>query len=234
MKNISRIPKIILTLIFSLNILISNAQNNQQEEAPTQISYLTLNLLSQLNFYSPRWRVGYIRNINPKWKMGLDLGFGNRNLSFFQENVGSDYQLWEVRPELYYIINPSKKTDKYFSFELYYISHKDTFYDGHYFPIDGESLHYDKIDFHRQKYGFTIKYGFFIFSKNKIGFNIYTGLGLRVRNNTFSNGVNSEIVDLGPEGGDMFGFYNYRNMEGVNVGPNFSLGIKLYFKLNQK
>lgn len=232
MKKASIILKITITIIFFSSSLLSSSQNNPQEKTPSEISYITLNILSQLNFYSPRWRVGYIRNINPKWKAGLDFGYGNRNLSVFQEDVGDDYQLWEVRPELYYIINPKRKTDKYFSFEIYYISHKDTYYDGHYFPIKGESMSYNKIDFHRQKYGFNLKYGFIIYSRNKIGFNIYTGLGLRIRNNSFSNSINPEIVDLGPEGGDMFGFYNFKNVEGIVVGPNFSFGVKLYFKLN--
>jgi hypothetical protein len=39
------------------------------------------------------------------------------------------------------------------------------------------------------------------------------------------------VVDLGPEGGDLFGFDNYKNVEGNNFGVNFVLGIKLYYRL---
>ncbi len=224
---------LIIFSFISLFILINgNAQTNVEKNL-TNKSYLTLNLLSPINTLSPRWRVGYIRNLNNKWKIGLDIGFGKRSLSFsdFGEKIGKNYQLWEIRPELYYIINPKRKTKKYFSLELFYINHKDVFYNGHYFPENGESLSYDKSDYNRKKYGLNLKYGFIIYSKNRFGFNIYTGLGLRVRKNTFLNIINPDIVDLGPEGGDMFGFYNYKNEEGTRFGANFSFAFKLYYKL---
>lgn len=76
----------------------------------------------------------------------------------------------------------------------------------------------------------NFKYGFLFNSKKRIGFNLYTGLGLRIRNNSFSEIINPNIVDLGPEGGDMFGFDIYRNVDGTSFGANFVLGIKLYYR----
>ncbi len=224
---------ITILLILILSMVKVNAQTDEIKNLGNNNSYFTINLLSSINTFSPRWRIGYIRNINKKWKAGLDIGYGNRNLSFsdFGDKIGKDYQIWELRPELYYIINPARKTKKYFSVELFYINHKDVFYEDHYFPIDKESMSYDKSDFNRQKYGLNLKYGFIIYSKKRLGINLYTGLGMRVRKNTFSNVINPNFIDLGAEGQDMFGFDNYKNEEGTAFGPNFSFGFKLYYKI---
>ena len=55
---------------------------------------------------------------------------------------------------------------------------------------------------------------------------------MRIRKNTFSNIINPNFVDLGPEGGDMFGFDNYKNEERTVFGANFSFGFKLYYRIN--
>ena len=231
-QNIRILTTMILISIFS--IVKGNSQTDDIKKLGNNDSYFTINLLSTINTLNPRWRIGYIKNLNKKWKVGLDIGYGNRDLSFsdFGDKIGEDYQIWEFRPEFYYIINPLRKTKKYFSVELFYTNHKDVFYGGHYFPINGESISYDKSDFKRQKYGLNLKYGFIIYSKKRLGFNLYTGLGMRIRKNTFSNIINPNFVDLGPEGGDMFGFDNYKNVEGTVFGANFSFGFKLYYRIN--
>ncbi len=76
-----------------------------------------------------------------------------------------------------------------------------------------------------------LKFGFFFHSRNRVGLNLYTGLGFRVRRNSYSNIVNPRIVELGPEEGDFFGLAAYENIEGTHVAPNFALGFKLFYKL---
>lgn len=218
-------------LICTLSIKSSNAQNREAPKTSeyNNDSYLTFNLLSSINPISPRWRIGYIENINDRWKVGIDLGYGNHHIIYY--DLGNNYELWEIRPEFYYFLKTRRKTKKYLSVEPFYINHKDVFNIGHYFPIDGESLSYEKANYERQKFGVNFKYGFLFNSRKRIGFNLYTGLGLRIRNNSFSNITDPNIVDLGPEGGDMFGLDNYKNVEGVNFGVHFSLGIKINYKL---
>ena len=222
----------VLFLLYCLSIEISNAQNDEISE-PNEYnnnSYLTLNLLSSASPTAPRWRVGYIKNINERLKIGIDAGYGNHNIIYY--DLGDNYELWEIRLELYYFLKNKRKTKKYLSAEIFYINHTDIFTDGHYFSEDGQSISYDEANYQRQKYGLNFKYGFLFHSKKRIGFNLYTGLGLRIRNNTFSNITNPEIVDLGLEGGDMFGFDNYKNIEGTEIAPNFVLGFKIYYRLN--
>lgn len=221
---------LLLCILFFCMISV-NAQN---EKSPENInfnnySYLSINPLSNINLYIPRLRIGYIQNINDSWKAGLDLGFGNNATSFFDINLGENYRIWEVRPELYYFTR-SQKT--YISTEIFYINHKDVFMDEFYSPSDDESTNYDQANYQREKYGINFKYGFLFNSKRKITFNLYTGLGLRIRKNTFSNIQNPKEIDVGPEGGDMFGLETYKRIEGTNFAPNFVLGFKILFRLN--
>lgn len=147
------LPDFKLGKIFSIVLLISlfyvldgKAQNNSIKEHRGP-SFLTVNLLSWFNF-SPRWRVGYIENFHPIWKVGVDIGYGNNNLTVY--DMENHYQLWEIRPEIYYLINPGQKTLQYFSAELFYIDHKEIIFNSHYFPINGEPMDFDRIDYYRK------------------------------------------------------------------------------------
>jgi hypothetical protein len=230
LKN-KKIQCVIFLIYFSI-INISNAQNDEITNLSeyNNNSYLTINLLSSINPIAPRWRIGYIRNINERWKVGIDVGYGNANLIYW--DLGDNYELWEIRPEFYYFLKTKRKTKKYLSFEPFYTNHKDIFIDSFYNPENAKSTSYDQANYKRQKYGVNFKYGFLFNSRKRLGFNLYSGLGLRIRNNTFSNIINPTIVDLGPEGGDFFGTDAYKNLEGTNFGLNFVLGIKLYYRLN--
>lgn len=221
---------IFLMYFFSTTILIAQNEEPSGANGLDNNSYLTTNILSPLNGWIPRWRIGYIRNVSERWKIGLDVGYGDGNVTFF--DLGENYQLWEIRPEFYYFIRTGRKTKKYLSLEAFYINHKDIFFDQHYFPVNGESTRYDQADYHRQKYGMNLKFGFVFNPGTRLGLNLYTGLGFRIRKNVFSDIQNPRIVDVGPEGGDMFGLETYKNLEGTNLIPNFALGIKLYYRLN--
>lgn len=196
-------------------------------------SYFLMNLVTPLDPFNPRWRFGYLQNLNEDWKIGLNFGYGSRGLSLYEfGNIrGSHYQLIEIRPEIYWIINPQRKTKRYLSGELFYISHKDVFKNGHYFRIKGESISYEQVDFQRQKFGLNLKFGAIIYSKSRFRVNIYGGLGVRVRYNTFTNVINPSAVDLGPEYGDMLGMEDFRNVIGTVVGVNPCLGINLHYTL---
>lgn len=97
-------------LIYFSGTRISNAQNEEilKFKEYNNNSYLTVNLLSSLNINSPRWRIGYMKNINDRWKVGLDIGYGNHNLTYY--DLGDNYELWEVRPEFYYFLKTKRKT----------------------------------------------------------------------------------------------------------------------------
>jgi hypothetical protein len=217
MKSLHQIG--ILLIVFMSTSLL-NAQNSDSitKQAQKEKSYITFNLFSPVDQIVPRWRIGYIKSINLKWKAGIELGYGNKKLAFadFDGENGDNYQLWEIRPELYYILDPLKKTQKYVSAELFYINHKDIYHSG------GS---YDQANYFRQKYGMHLKYGCFINTGRRFGLNIYTGLGFRIRNNNYFNILNPRTDQTNKD----WNTSSYRVSPGVKFGFDFSLGLKLYF-----
>ncbi len=223
--------KLLLPLAF-LFIIIGYAQTetDSAEISSTKKSYLTLDLSTPVNIVAPRYRIGYIQTLSPKWKIGVDLGYGSEYTTFktFINNDNSDYQLFEVRSEVYYVFNPTRRVSQYISGEVYVVLHSeeytyDTFYDD-----DDLSIHYDKADMHREKYGVNLKYGVFVPFGNKVGMNAYIGAGPRIRNVEFDNLVNPNVYDDYID--DEFGFVNHHYVEeGTNFGFNFALGFKFFY-----
>ncbi len=124
----------IVAVILLTNTAVVDAQSEPSKRIDARgETFLTMNLLS-LAPPLPRWRFGYIQTINPRWKVGLDVGYGSKGLVFrntFNSRIDS-YKLWEIRPELYYVIYPNRKTINYISLEFFYIDHKEHGSDGRY------------------------------------------------------------------------------------------------------
>ncbi|MDP6921874.1 MAG: hypothetical protein QGH06_02765 [Lutibacter sp.] len=205
-----------------------------QAMADKQSSYISLNALTFLNTYNQRWRVGYIQQLKPRWKVGLDVGYGNRALCFgiYKDNVGKGYQLWEIRPELYYSLGSKGRYEQYLSLELFYIHHKEQISLESYQAKDGTSIRFDTANYFRQKYGYHLKYGLFRQSKKRLTINMYTGIGLRIRNNQYSEVLNPRDNVYEATCGWLF-TENYKKVEGSALGVNVSLGLKLCYKLKQ-
>ena len=229
----NHLRKIFISLTIILSILNLNAQENVniKDSHTKNESCFTFDIFSSLNKDSPRWRVGYVRDIDSKWKVGLNLGYGNKNISYTQyidEMFEKDYKLWEIRPELYYVMKRSEKATAYGSFELFYINHKDVFHNSSYIPVEGGCFSYDQADYLRQKYGFNVNIGTFSNLGRKLGLNFYTGVGLKIRNNSFSDIINPEPSECFER--DMYDDFEYRQKEGLKAGFNFSIGLKLFLK----
>lgn len=225
MKNI-----VYLLLLLPIGIF---AQTKKDIE-PRNESYITTDLFSpfyyqgQLNGFSnngtPRWRIGYIKNLNPKIKIGLDIGYGNANSSLIQ--TFDNYSLWEIRPEYYHIINPKRKTLKYFSLELFYLNQNEEFTNQSFFSDENEYLTFDRADYKRQKLGLIPKFGMFVNLSNRIGLNWYSGVGINYRINSYSN-----FVNLGPREFDEEHFSPYYRKEGNKIGVEFTIGLKIYYRI---
>ena len=226
----TQLNKIFATLILIFITLTSSAQISDNDKSELrQESFLTFDLFSSLNTFNPRWKIGYIKGINEKWKVGLNVGYGNKNISYtyFADKFEENFTLWELRPELYKIVRQNEKTTKYLSLELFYINHKDIFHNNYYYPESGGEISYDQADYQRHKYGFNVNIGEFIKIGKGFGINIYTGLGLRIRDVSFSNIVNPRPSDTFI---DMIDFNIYRKDEGIDFGLNYSIGLKLLFR----
>lgn len=215
-----------LILLFSTGIYAQSEKNIE----PKNESYVTTDLFSPLfihyrgNYYTPRYRLGYIKNLSAKNKIGIDIGYGNANISLL--DTGDKYVLWEIRPEYYHIINPKRKTLKYFALELFYINQNEVFTTQSFFSDQNEYLTFDKADYKRHKFGLIPKFGMFINLSERIGINWYTGIGLNYRINRYDN-----FVNLRPKQFDEEHFSPYYRKEGNKIGVEFTIGLKLYYRI---
>ena len=217
---------LIIVLLFPIGML---AQKNKDIE-PRNESFITTDFIApfyfhyQTNFSTPRWRIGYVRNINEKTKIGIDIGYGNANNSIII--TGDNYSLWEIRPEYFHIINPKRKTLKYFALEVFYIYQKEKFITQSFFNEQKEYLTFDRADYIRQKIGIIPKVGMFINLSNRIGLNLYTGVGIKYRINKYSNFVNLREREFDEEH-----FPPYFRNAGNKIGVEFIFGMKLYYRI---
>ena len=223
MKNII----ILITIVLTSSFLTAQ---NDIDIKPNNESYFTIDLISPFyinqEVFTPRWRLGYIKNLNSKYKIGIDFGYGNKSISVI--SADDKYKLWEIRPELYYILNPERKTLKYFALELFYLNQNQKFTSETYLSETDGYLRYDSADYKRNKFGVIPKFGMFINISNRIGLNIYTGIGIKIRNNDYSNVLNAEeIIDFQEH------ISPYFREEGTQLGIEFSLGLKLYYRIKK-
>ena len=222
--------KIILFVILLFPIVL--AAQEEKPIKPWNESYITMDLLSTYyanfdgKFFTPRRRFGFIKNINENSKVGLSLGFGNRATSFY--NTGSKYVLWEIRPEYYHIIQSKEKAIFYYSIELLYINHNEEFKSQTFRSQQNKFYSFEEADYNRQKLGIIPKLGVFLNISKRIGLNIYSGVGLKYRINSYSKITNLLLNQNFEEESSPY----YRN-EGNQLGIEFSLGLKLYYRLKK-
>ncbi len=190
-------------------------------------SYITLSPLSLLDFHAPRLRMGYTQHLAEHWKIGLDLGIGG-GTGLLSKRESEDDILWEVRPEVYYILKPESRTIKYLSTEFFYIAQSNTLLNNVYDREDDMRIRYDRADFERQKYGMHFKFGLFLNTGRHWGFNIYGGIGFRWATIAFSNLVNAEEDATRHRG---HGYETIYDAERSDFRPNPTLGTKIYYKL---
>jgi len=226
--------KILLLLILSTTIAFA-----QNEDKKPETSILTLGLLAPTYFYAPRWNVGYIRKIDRRIWVGLELGYGDFGSAIGTASGDNDvifkkYKLYEIRPELYYDLSPSSKVQHLLSAELFYIHHSDVFKDNWY-RNDAANLQYtfESADYQRHKYGININYSLFLNITKRLAVMPKIGFGIKHRNVQFSNVVNQQQSNAELEEGNwILSSNDYRKNEGNLTNLNFNLDIKIVYRLN--
>ncbi len=231
--------RLLLFLFLFCNIYVVTAQKNQSNqvkfsEKTLQQNYVTLNVLSPLNPLLPRYRAGYFQRIATKWAASIDVGYGDKNISLKTDRQGTNYQLFEIRPEFYYTYKDIG-TSHYISMELFYIKTSDTFQDETYVPENSNrEFEYDQADFDRGKIGFHIKSGHIFRISDDLRLNLYYGIGIRQRKIQYSNVKNPQELDGNyvPGYSELFSVFeglDFLKEEGTATGLNVSLGLKVMY-----
>jgi hypothetical protein len=232
--NCNKKLKFKLLIIF---ILVANTFSAQEKTEKPINSIITISLISPTLSYVPRLNLGYIKKINERYWAGVELGYGTNNLlSIYHENytsIGSDYKVFEIRPEVYYDLRPNSKLKHLISAELFYINHTDYFNRG-WFDDVAKNIYYrhDGADYKREKYGFNLNYNLILNISKNIALMQKLGVGFRQRVVKFSNVINQR-PDLNYEESDVTLLPNtngYANDVGTANAFNFNFDLKIICK----
>ncbi len=88
-------------------------------------------------------------------------------------------------------------------------------------------MSYDRAAYQRHKYGFNVNAGELTHWGKHFGINIFMGFGVRMRAVSFSDVVNPRPTQTFI---DMIDFEEYQKDEGLALGVNYSIGLKLLFR----
>ncbi|KAB7529209.1 hypothetical protein F8C76_15365 [Flagellimonas olearia] len=162
--------------------------------------------------------------MNQRWGIGADFGYGNKSLAVFKER--EHYRLYEFRSEILYLPLQQSRIKVYFSFQPFYILHTETLLNKSVFAEGMGRVSFDRADYKRIKYGFTFNYGFLFPIFPSIRLNVYTGGGLKRRENDYAS-----FVNLAPSPYDEDHFPPYFDSYEPLTEFEFSFGMKAYFFL---
>ena len=223
--------KIFIFIVIISNFTFAQEINNEFK------SIITFSTVSPLMSYAPRWNFGYIRKIDERYWLGVELGYGNKKFSVnFAEEGGwitDDYNSFEIKPELYYNLRPNSKLKHLLSLEFQYVNHTDEFNNTWYFELnDNNYYNYDFADYKRIKYGINVNYNLIFNITNNLALMQKVGLGYRNRDVRYSNIVNRVENAFFEEEGFILPDFNGFLRDNGNIGGfNFNLDLKLIYKL---
>ncbi|UII20369.1 hypothetical protein [Fulvivirga ligni] len=193
--------------------------------------YLTIEPLSIINFQTPKIKIGFNKNITPRWDASITLGYGHQKFAFPGSEVGSRYRLYELRNEWQYQAYRYKRYRYFLGIEVFYIHHTDVYYASKLYNVDDDyTLAFNHADFRRQKMGLLLKNSFQFLLSDKIGIHMYTGLGFRVRKNAFTN-VDPVWIEFDDEDSRYLFEDHYNTEEGTEVSPDLAAGFKFIYVL---
>ncbi|UII24475.1 hypothetical protein LVD15_14205 [Fulvivirga maritima] len=193
--------------------------------------YLAFELLSPIHFQTPRFKLEYNRSLARRWDASLTLGYGNAHLAPSYVKDEDNYRLFEIRHAWKFQLIRKGSFRYFLSLEGFYILHKDTYHDSYiYFNDEIGDLFFKQADFQREKLGVLAKSSFHFMLGNRLGLILYGGLGVRVRNNKFSNVVPLSLSM--EEFEDEFGFnVKYNQEEGKQFSGDFTAGVRVSYVL---
>lgn len=226
--------KIGLSLLFLLMIMTCRAQ---EEQVLGKNGMLTTNPFSNIFSFNPRLNLGYIRPLSDRILIGLNVGYGNFNLNPYNHDnnfyLQKNYQLIELRPEIYFNLKENNKLKHLISLELFFIHHTDVFTDN-YFKDNETNTYYsfDRANYIRNKLGFNINYHLVFNMGSHFAIMTDIGIGTKFRNVKFKNVINIREreeyreSDVGFIGTDYF-----LTRKGLYIRPNFNFAVKLAYKI---
>lgn len=225
MKNIYIV---LLVVLFYNNVYCQDIIDQKRK------SFVTFSIFTPVLNQAHRWKAGYMYNFENRFWVGTSIGYGLKRISIvsaeFRRSSEQDYQLYEIRPELYFDLNRDNRAKQFLSFEVFYINHRDRFVDSFYQDVNTkQEFTFDSANYKRIKTGFNINYNIIIPIYNRICLIQKVGLGYKHRNVTFSNVQNLE-QSIFPLMEDHFNNDYLFRVNGAASSLHFNLDLQLVYK----
>jgi hypothetical protein len=210
---------IILLLLTIIQLSYSQEQKN---------SFATFSITKPFLTFAPRIAVGYVHQINEKYWLGVEAGYGT-DATRLDERTKNGYKGFEIRPELYYDTKASERIKHFVSFSVFYIQKKQTKSFEKY-TTDDQDYSFDSADYLRNKKGFSVSYAPLIpFGKSKsFGFMPKFGIGLSHSTVKYENVTNRE--EAPSREGDFLSFGYFGSTEKSRVNFDVNIDLKLVYR----
>jgi hypothetical protein len=222
--------------LFLFLLLIGSISFAQEKNTEEFNSIITLSAFTPTVNYAPRWNLGYIRKIDKRYWLGLELGYGTNDISvnyaYKSGWIKNDYRIFEFKPELYYDLKPNSKLKHLLSAEFQYVNHTDKFSNGWYYDLnDNTYYNYDSANYKRIKYGMNVNYNLIANITKNLALMPKVGVGYRKREVQYSN-IANRIEDpfFEEEGFVAPDFNGFLRDNGVVGGFNFNLDLRIIYQ----
>ena len=223
----------LLAFLYSIGFI---SFGSAQTDTVDKLNYVTLDIVSPITSYAPRYEIGFYRHLDDRWIVGAEVGFGNyaTTINFAKEGnwIEKDYKSFSIAPEIKYILNPKRRTRKFVSAEIFYIYHSDKLSNRNYRNSNSErNYSFETADYERHRFGLNFNYGMIINFSESVGIIPKLGVGFKTRNVDFTNQKNlkylpdyeeSDVVHFTPT--------SHLNTEGLVTGFNFNFEIQFFYK----
>ncbi len=221
------IMRILIIFLLGLISTISLGQNQSNENSEISIKIDPLAFLPP--YSGPSARIGIEYKIKENWSLFNEIGYylPLKNEEYAPKNTNGYTAKIELK---HYFAKVNKTSGEYVSAELFYKYHSYDISDSIsiYDPPNSRVYYKENYSVSKNVEAFTIKYGEMKVYSFGLVIDYYVGLGIRLKQskNSLTNEENENIDSSSDYGPNIF-----TNQAGNFIYPNFSLGIKIGYRI---
>lgn len=205
-------------ILFSSFAIFTSAQNSEYKNIVT---------LSSVSYFIGRVDVGLLHNLGNRFWLGAELGYGN-GYGGFKNNLNSNSSnIFKISPEIYLDLDTNSSWLHLISVQLFYSKRIIKGFEGDVYANNSYYV-FTSADVDRTRQGLNINYSF-LSNRDGKKFAIMPklGLGVRYRNNKYSNFVGLQETFAEPDE-DFFGVKNNNAVSDIDFNLNFD--VKLIYR----
>ncbi len=222
-------PKLILllqALIFAWSVPQVSAQTRTRETLPANVDLHIMPIA--LAHPDPSLRIGAERITGGRWSYGLSAGIGHNPFTavLMKNDRRTDYQLWEIRPEVKFYLLQREDMGWYLAAEGVYVNSSYTSRSSYYILSFNEKVVFDKAGFQKEKFGGIGKMGVKFLVGRKLTLDLFSGLGMAWTQVSYSDVENpkNEVHDPFFDGEDLYLGKRWTGLLAIGV----KVGIRLW------